>query len=286
MFEVKIENSKGNVLALTQNESDFQVYNIQGLNPPNAQINVSKIAGIDGARFNSSSLDPRNIVIYIKLNGNIENNRIYLYSFFSTNEKCKFYYKNGSRDVYIEGFVETNECDLFTNNEIMQVSILCPNPYFKAMTEIVDDISKAVPVFEFPFSINDGEPVVMSEFDITKITNVYNDSENETGVTIEIDVLGNINLIQINNISTGEVFKVRYNFIESDKVVINTNKGEKSVILIRNGLKYNIFTGMQKGSTFFQLKIGDNPFSYLIDDGVNDNLIHILFRHYTLYRGV
>ena len=72
MFECKIENKKNNILTLTQSEESFQVYDVQGLNPPKAQINNSKIAGIDGSKFNSSKLDERNInsddIIYIRPN--------------------------------------------------------------------------------------------------------------------------------------------------------------------------------------------------------------------------
>ena len=286
MFECKIENIKNNVLTLTQNESNFQVYNIQGLNPPKAQINSSKIAGMDGSKFNSARLDERNIVIYIKLNGDVEKNRLYLISFFNTKELCKFYYKNGSRDVYTEGYVENVDYDLFTNNEIMQISILCPNPYFKAMNEIVDDISKAIASFEFPFAIDTDDPIQFSTIDTSKVTNVFNDSDSETGLIVEIDLLGNVNSLEIVSVSTGETFKLNYQFRENDNIIIDTNKGKKSIVLIRNGIKSNIFTSIVKGSTFFQLAIGDNYFSYLADDGRSDDLIHIVFKHYTLYRGV
>jgi len=286
MFECKIENTKNVILTLTGDESNFQIYNIQGLNPPKAIINNSKVAGLDGSKFNSSKLEERNIVIYIKLNGDIEKNRIRLYSFFPTKEWCKFYYKNESRDVYAEGYVETVEVTPFTNNEIMQVSIICLNPYFKSMEEIVDDISKTLAAFEFPFAINISEPIPISTIDTSKVTNVYNDSETETGVIIEINILADINSLQINNVSSGDIFKLNYTFKEDDKVIINTNKGEKSIVLIRNGITSNIFTAIAKSSTFFQLSVGDNLFSYLADGGVSDDLIHIVFKHYTLYRGV
>lgn len=286
MFVAKIENTKKQILTLTQDESRFQIYNIEGLNPPKATINSSKIAGLDGAKFNSAKLDERNIVIYIKLNGDVEANRLFLYSFFNTKEWCKFYYKNGSRDVYIEGYVEAAECSLFTNNEIMQVSILCPNPYFKAMQEIVDDISKTIGKFTFPFSINIDEPIEISTLDTSKVTNVYNDSETETGVIIQIDVLDNVNQILIRSVTTGETLRLTYAFMENDRIIIDTNKGKKSITLMRNAIQYNLFTAMAKGSAFFQLGIGDNWFSYLVDSGVNDDLVNISFKHYTLYRGV
>lgn len=286
MFTCKIENTKNNILTLTQNEENYQIISITGLTPPSSQINTSKIAGLDGTQFNSSTLNERNIVITIKINGDVEKNRINLYSFFRNKEWCKFYYKNGTRDVYIEGYVESFDGDLFTNREIMQISILCPNPYFKDAEEIINDISKALGAFEFPFAINTSDPIPFSTVDTTRITNVNNDSESETGVIIEIDISNSINRIQINNVSTGERFVLNYNFIENDKVVIDTNKGNKSVTLIRNATNINLFTSIVSGSKFFQLNIGDNFFSYLVDNGNNDDAIHILFKHYTLYGGV
>lgn len=286
MFVCKIENTKNNILRLTQNESDFQILSVRGLNPPNAQINTSKIAGLDGSKFNSSTMNERNLVIMIKLRGDIERNRIRLYSFFRSKEWCKFYYKNNSRDVYIEGYVETVECDLFSNKEIVQVSIICPNPYFKGVEEIIDDISKSLAVFEFPFAIDIDDPIEFSTVDNSKITNIFNDSESETGVIITIDVLSTISTIQIKGTSRGETFTLDYNFVKNDRITIDTNKGEKSVSLLRNAATINLFSAVRKGSTFFQLDIGDNFFSYLIDDGINDSAVQIFFKHYAMYGGV
>lgn len=285
MFVCKIENTKNNILRLTQNESDFQILSVQGLNPPNAQINTSKIAGLDGSKFNSSTMNERNLVIMIKLRGDIEKNRIRLYSFFRSKEWCKFYYKNNSRDVYIEGYVESVECDLFSNKEIIQVSIICPNPYFKGVEEIIDDISKSLEAFEFPFAIN-VPGIEFSTVNNSKITNIFNDSENETGVIITIYVLDSMSKIQIKGTSTGETFTLNYDFVKNDRITIDTNKGKKSVSLLRNATTINLFSAVEKGSAFFQLDTGDNFFSYLIDDGTNDGAVQIFFKHYALYGGV
>lgn len=286
MFVAQIENTKNEILRLTQSESDFQVVSILGLNPPKAQINSSRIAGLDGSKFNSAKLEERNIVITLKLNGDIERNRLRLYTYFNTKEWCKFYYKNGSRNVYIEGYVETTEVDLFSQQELMQISIICPYPYFKAVDLIIDDISKVLANFTFPFSINVSHPIPFSTLETERVTNVYNDSESETGLIIDIDVLGSINNIVIRNVITGDDFAVTYPFIENDKITINTNKGQKSIILKRGVSETNIFASIGKDSKFFQLSTGDNYFSFLVDDGVNDALIHIVFKHYTVYRGV
>lgn len=287
MFSCKIENTKGAVLTLTQNESAYQVYNITGLGPPSAKINTSNVAGLDGAKFNSAKLETRNIVIYIKLNGEIEKNRIRLYSYFPTKEWCNFFYKNNSLDVHIEGYVESVEVTPFTDQEELQVSIICPDPYFKALDEIIDDISKVSAAFDFPFAINLEDPVPISTLDISKVTDVYNASESSTGVIIEVDVLGAVDKLLIQSVSTGETFQLVYAFVADDRILINTRKSQKSITLVRDGVEHNIFTAIVKGSTFFQLSLGDNYFSYTVNDDANDeNLVNIVFRHYNVYRGV
>lgn len=285
MFTAKIENSKNEILELTQNESNFQIVSIEGLNPPNAQINRNTVYGIDGSKFNSAYLNERNIVIMLKLNGDVEENRLNLYRFFRTKNWCKFYYKNERRNVYIEGYIETAECNLFAKAEIMQISIICPDPYFKDAQMIIDDISKTLAAFEFPFGIT-SSGIEFSTIDSSKITNVYNNSESETGVIIEVNILDSVNRIQIVSVTTGERLTLNYSFIANDKVIINTNKGEKSITLIRDGAERNIFTSLLKGSAFFQLALGDNHFSYLVDSGLNDELIKIVFKHYFVYGGV
>lgn len=286
MFVLEIEDSTGNRVPLTQNESDYQLYEIEGLNPPNAQINTIKMAGVDGTKFNNSTLEERNIVLYVKIRGNVEANRLRLYRYFRTKDYCKLYYRNGSRNVYIEGYVESLEVTSFSENQVAQISILCPNPYFKELQEIVDDISKVIEKFKFPFSINVDDPIPFSEIELEKNTNVINDSESQTGLIVNVTFLGSVDKLELRNTATGESFTLNYEFEENDQLTINCNKGSKSVRLIRDGVETNLIPYIKKGSVFFQLDIGDNPFSYLADDGDSDQLVSIQFRHYNVYRGV
>lgn len=300
MFTASIENVNNEILTLTGKETDYQIISILGLNPPNAQINVSTIAGLDGAKFNSSKLDTRQIVITLKINGDVETNRQTLYKYFSTKEWCKFYYQNTNRNVYINCYVQTFECDLFSNSETAQISLLCPNPYFNDMETIIDDISKVVSAFVFPFafgSVGATNPyatilpgtdnaIPFSTIEVDRITDIYNNSSAETGLIIEITFNNDVNVVELRNTETGETFTISYNFLDKDKVTINTNKGEKSITLLREGVSYNLFTAIQSGSTFFQLTVGDNFFSYTADSGASDSYVNIVYKHNTVYRGV
>lgn len=302
MYIAKIENKLGEVLTLTQIESEYQIVQIEGLNPPNAKINLLNMANIDGARFNNSKLETRELVITIKLNGSgadVEANRQRLYRYFPTKDWCKFYYTNNFRNVFIEGYVNTVQVSPFAKDERMQISIICAQPYFKSLYMIIDDISKVLNRFEFPFAFGSNgatnpdvptdpgtdDAIPFSEIEMDRVTNVYNDSESETGMIIEIEVIQDINTITIQNTDSGEFFTLNYSFVQNDKIVINTNLGSKSISLIREGVTYNIFPSLVKGSTFFQLNIGNNFFGFTVGEAEASS-VHIVFKHYTVYRGV
>ena len=286
MFTLEIENTKGARLELTDNENNFQVTNITGLNPPNANINTSNYANSDGSSFNSSKIENRQIVITITLNGDIERNRLLLYKYFKNKEWCKIYYKTESRNVFIEGYVQTFEAPQFTQKQVAQIAILCPDPYFKDLDEIVTSISKVIKRFTFPFAINIDEPIPFSDLDIEKVTNVVNDSESDTGLIINVTFLGTVNKLEIRNTDNGKNLIIEYQFKENDKLVINCNKGKKSVILTREAVEYNLVPQIKGKPTFFQLGIGDNHYSFLADDGENDMLVDIRFKYYKVYLGV
>lgn len=286
MFDLQIENSKSELITLTQNESDFQIINVEGLNPPNATLNLSTIAGMDGAKFNSAKLETRNIVIYIKLNGDAERNRVFLYRYFNSKDKCKIFYKNELRNVYIEGYVESVEVSPFSDNEIMQISIMCPDTYFKSVDELIADISKLVSEFTFPFSINYRYPIAISSYIQNRVTSIVNKSESEAGLDIVINVLKDFNKITIRNTLTDEFMTLQHTFWEDDIIKISTHRGKKSVKLIRSEVESNIFSKLQAGYTFFQLASGINKFTYSVDDGTHDDYVRVKFYYNETFQGV
>lgn len=286
MFTLKVENATGAGLTLTGKEGQYQVIKIDGLNPAPAQINTTAIANLDGSLFNSSRLESKNIVITIRINGDVETNRQRLYDYFPTKERVKLYYTNDNRDVYIEGYVETLECDLFNISELAQISVLCPDPYFSSVEEMVSDISNTLALFYFPFAIDYNDPVPISEFENSRVSNVYNEGSSETGVIVDIIARSDFDSVTIRNVETGEEMTLDYSFLENDEIIINTNKGHKSVYLIRDSVQSNLFTAVRRGSVFFQLRAGDNLFGYLLDGSTENEEVSIRFLWRTIYRGV
>lgn len=287
MFAAKIQNASGDVMTLTGKEPKYQIIDIQGLNPPAAQINTSTIVGMDGAVFNSSKLQTRNLVLTVKINGDVEINRLRLYSYFRTKEWCKFYYTNDSLEVTIDGYVDSVECNLFTNAETAQISIICPYPYFRSIAEVTQDFSNVLKKFVFPFSINHDDPVVISEIGDAGTAKIYNSSESENGMVMYVNFLENESSLEIINTFTGDDFKLVHAFLAGDTVIIDTNKGRKSISLIRAGAVTNLFAALQTGSVFLQLLPGMNTFNYLVSGSIdNVDEVKILLKFYNIFRGV
>lgn len=279
MYTAIIENAKGHQLDLNKN----YYTEITGLTPPNASINMSKVSGVDGSQFNSATVNNRNLVLTIYPRHPVEVNRLKLYDYFIVGQKIKFYYKNAARNVYTEGYVETLDGTFFTNQEALQVSILCPDPYFKGAGEIIADISKLVSLFEFPFSI-DAAGIPLSEFNEYLIGQITNDGNVSTGLIIELTANGKVINPVIYDADSRESMGLRLTMQANDLIRITTIKGQTGVVLVRGGTTTNIINTIIDGATWFQANPGTNFYTYTVDDGL-DNL-SVKFMANALYSGV
>ena len=282
MYDLKVKNDKGDVLNLTGNRK-YSVYKITGLNPPKATINSSVNTTTDGSSINSVRLDNRNIVIYIALEGDIEVNRINLYKYFPIKKPVTLYFTNGTREVYIEGTVELIECDLFVKRQVAQISIICNKPYFKAVDSLITSFGDINSLFEFPFSIGKAG-IEFSAITVNQRKSIINAGDVETGVIIELFSVGTVVNPILYNVFTGEQMALNFTMETSDKIVINTNVGEKAITLIRNGVSYNAMGYMTPDSVWFELQSGDNVFTYDATEGTGN--LQITFTTSLLYGGV
>ncbi len=282
MYSLKVENDRGNTLELTNNPK-YTVFKIDGLNPPHATVNSSVNTTTDGSSINSVRLDNRNIVIYTTIEGDVEANRINLYKYFPVKKQVKLYFNNGARNIYICGTVELIECNLFTNKQVAQISIICPRPYFKNVNDLVTIFSDVSPMFEFPFAISK-TGVELSAITVNQRRSIINIGDVETGVIIKLFSIGTVENPIVYDVLKRTHLKLNFTMLPSDTIVINTNVGEKSIELIRDGVSYNALGYMAQDSTWFVLESGDNVFTYDADSG-NSNL-QLTFSTSILYSGV
>lgn len=270
MFTLKIENHKGETLELTHNRA-YSIRRITGLNPPVASINTVNSATLDGSTFNSSRLNQRNIVIEAVIESNAEENRLNLYKYVKVKKNCRLYFKNERRDVYIDGYIESLECDLFGNKQVAQISIICPRPYFVDIDTSLLEFSQTTSLFKFPFAIDEiGVPI--SKVSYTQAFRATNKGDVETGAIIEIKANGPVVNPSIKNTDTLEFFKLNLGMMTGDLIRINTNKTQKGVVLIRDGEETNIINYRNKLSKWLQFESGETLLVCEADAG-SENII-------------
>lgn len=259
-----------------KNNENFCIYKISGLCPPSAALNFSTIANTDGKAYNSGRINERNIVLYIKIYPDVETNRNILYQHFPIGKKIRIFYRNDLHNVYIDGYVETFECDFFTNNEIAQISIICNDPYFKTVNRESVTLSVVQSLFEFPFSVPVDDPIVISDINFFAAKNL-NPGLISTGIIAEFESTGDIvRNPWITNTTTNQTIKLIGSDSEisvGEKIIVNTNRHNLSVTKVfADGSTKNILNAIDAGFRWIQLVPGNNSFRSGADQNA-ENLV-------------
>ena len=279
-------------------ESGFIIESITGLGPGKATINTSELSTDDGSIYNSSKLPSRNIVISVKYlwKNTIEDARQTSYKYFPIKRRVKLLFETDNRIAEIEGYVESNDPNIFSKEEGSDISIICPNPFFyDAYEKTLTSFSGIEGAFEFPFS-NESLTEPMLEFSVIRdvVDRVINyKGDHEVGITISINAVGESGDITIYNVDTGESMVIYASSIEAltgtgiiagDEIIICTVKGSKSATLIRNAQSTNILNCIGRDADWFQLVKGDNTFAYTATTG--RNFLRVEIENRILYEGI
>lgn len=286
-------------------KSGFLVLGIDGIGPSRADINVSDIATTDGSYFTSARIGARNIVLNLKLLGmpTIEDTRQLSYLFFPVKKPITLLFETDNRECKIEGYVESNEVNIFSSQETIQVSVICPDPYFYSTSLNSAKFALSEPNFEFPFenqSVTDHllEVGIMS-YNTEK--HIFYPGDADIGMLLTIHTTGQststtTRKITIYNVLTDEKMIINTGLIETitgepfgnmDKpaeLIISTRRGRKYIQLLRDGVYTNVFGCIDKDSDWLTLTKGDNILAYTADSQISD--LTFTIKSYVAYLGV
>lgn len=288
---IKLELSK-------PDKSGFVITSITGLGPGKANINTSEVSTNDGGMFNSARLPSRNIVISVKYlwKNTIEDARQLSYKYFPIKRKVSLEIETDNRLAAIDGYVESNDPDIFSQEEGSDISIICPSPFFySAYGSNKTTFGGIEPAFEFPFS-NESLTEPLLEFSQIRVgidRDIVYMGDFEVGVTMYIRASGEASGLVFYNTTAGETMTINSDALEAltgsgivagDELVICTVKGKKSATLIRNGQSTNILNCIGRTSDWFQISKGSNIFAYTAETGRNNLTVEI--ENDVLYEGV
>lgn len=273
------------------------IVGMNGISSPTANINTTELASMDGSMFNSSKAQQRNITLQFMYTfaPTIEDSRQRTYRYFPIKKEVEVEIETDNRILVTKGYVETNEPDIFSEQETSQISIICPDPFFYSRKEAHTIFSGVEPMFEFEFS-NESlteKLLIMGEIlNQTERTVIY-EGDADVGMTITIHALGEVGNISIYNVRTREVIVIDNDKIEaltgerfdqSDDIIICTERGNKSATLLRGGHYINILNCLDRNSDWLRLTKGDNILAYVTDYG-SENL-QFMISNKLAYEGV
>jgi len=248
LTKVEVRTPTGMLLTLPLDDASegFVVEDIDGLDPVKATLVSSSFALLDGAQYQSSRLEPRNILITIGLEPDyvttsVRDLRTTLYDYFLPKSlvSLRFFLSDGLT-VDITGYVESFNAELFTRDPQAIVSLMCFDPDFVELTPIViegDTVSDTTETLvSYPGTAPAGMKFVLSvDRTLTEFTIYHRDPSD------------NLHLIDVSAA------------LEADDVVtINTNDGLKSMLLVRDSVESSILYGMNRPSEWLNFTKGDN----------------------------
>lgn len=277
-------SKSGQALPLIRN-SYFDVTNIDGMTAATTSISSIVIGGIDGDTVNNIQAQPRGIVIDMRIKDfvNVEDAKRYILSFIKLKQSCALIWTQNARTLRIDGIVEAINMPRWKAGVTMQVSIHCPRAFWEDVAAVISEISEAKNLHYFTDTAGDmlyfpvaGIP--LGEYDTSRTRTFVNSGDVAVGMQIEILAFSTATNPIIYD-QNGNFFGVGYGSAEKkvvlgagDKIVINTEAGQKSVKL--NGT--SIIDKIKPRSTWLKLGAGENEFSINSDDEAVDNMTFTL----------
>lgn len=294
IYTIIASNAKGDSVELDLANpwaGGIAVTGASGLGPAEGTINTVNFATSDGALFNSSRIKSRDIELNLKfLGSDIEAVRHKLLRYFRVKHPITLDFITDYRHTYITGHVEKNEIDIFSNSEGADLTIVCPNPFFKlrdpAKGKNSVRFTTSTPSFEFEFQDPNSESptLVFGEMTATGETVVVYEGDADASTIVDIQFLGPASGVKLYNtttqtrinIDTNEISRLLGSTIRAgDRLSISSGVGDKYVKAYRDGKVYNALSALDKDSDWIFLTPGDNLITVRADTGI-DNVSAII----------
>lgn len=261
----------------------FLLADVDGIYEAKNKVYVSENSMIDGAVYQGSVAEYRNIVLHLTDTEDYVENRDMLNRLFKEKSKGLLIFTEGdspSRQIeyYVESLDSSGE-DPYREHEI---SLICPDPFFYDIDPSSEAMASWVSAFTFPFS-STYAGFTFGYQSNEKIKTIQNDiAEDNIGVVFTISCMGTVVNPSITHIETGDKISIGhagkpFEIGTGDVVTITTATGNKHVTLTHNGVTSEVNHYLTEDSVFVQLMRGSNSFGFGADSGLNNLSISISY---------
>lgn len=231
------------ILGVTPKDS-LLIRKISGLNPPDPSLFIGDYAR-DGGIYQGRRVGSRNVVIVFDLNPNpalgetISGLRRLLYKAFMDPLVDADYVKLNLHDedgsvMYLVGYTEKFETEIFDVDNMCQISLVCPDPYLR----------------------DESETVLTDASGWTSVPFTYTGTA-ETGFIAQIYVTSATPTLTLEN--NGKKMIMNRSFAIGDVVNINTIRGSRSLTVTPSGgLESSIIASLSSDSPWLELHSQSN----------------------------
>jgi hypothetical protein len=282
MQRIIYTNARGQSVEL-KSSAPFLLELIDGLGDVDADIQTQKAPFQDGSTYIDTVLQERAISMQIAIlasdTATLLQQRQYLASVFNPKlGKGVLRYENGETVREIEAVPDSvpafpsgqdNRGPIFQK---ALVNLLCPEPFWLDEFSTSEKMSYILGGLSFPLRLG----TMFANRGFKKV--LYNQGDVATPVTIEF--YGPATNPVVWNRTTGEFIRVSRTLAETDKLVITTDFGKKSVTIENaDGSKTNVFNWIDLESTFWQLVPGDNIIEYGSDSDATKSRVIVSYKN-------
>lgn len=296
---VTVQNHLNESITISLTDSEpahgLMIKEITGLGPAEANINMSEFATYDGALYNSARLQTRDIQFSFILfkAPDIETARQNTYKYFPIKKQVKLIFETDNRLAKCSGYVKTNEPDIFSQQESVNIVVTCPDPnfYIYRSDSNSESFSKITSVFEFPFS-NDSltdSLLVFSEEEINHEIPILNKGDDEIGFLIRAKIIRPFDSIRIYSLTEnlGLTLSTKFRIKANQEILISTDPRNRYVRLSDGVNESNVLHWISGSfiSEWPTLLRGYNVIGYTIEGG-SDNDAYVTIEYNEIYAGL
>lgn len=278
------ENADGMKVEFGSSFSPFLLLGCDGIYEVESTITTSANTMTDGSTYQGTVVKMRNIVLTVADKSDHRERRYELYNLFKPKTKGKFSYIEDDVERIIEYYVENIKIDSTKRVRTAVISLICPDPFFQATSDITVTMAGWNNLFEFPHEfISEGEEFGQRIKEQLKTID-NNEAADNIGLYIKIESIGNAMNPSISHVELAETIKVGTDsypfFMENGDVLeITTGTNNKHVYFTHNGIREEVNQYLTEESEFIQLMHGKNTIGYNADSGQDNLIVSLSYRY-------
>lgn len=266
-----LTNKNNQTLDLLNNLDKFVLISAEGLHGVETDFQETESPYFDGTNIESAKALSRGIELTFKLVGDVKESVNFFTSVVKSKQKIRLTEIEDDKEIFIEGIATIPPYSRMSAFCEIVLSIYCGQPYWQDLQRFVGAIASVLDLLNFPsegqFFEPNGRPFGVIDTSLEKT--FTNDGDTSVGMVITINARGEIvnpRIVCSSGSQVGWFIELDLTLQEGDELIINTNKGEKSILInaidtyngqpILDYLKFN-------GKDWLQLETGENTF-YLV----------------------